>query len=77
VCLNQWADWFLERRSKPPLRSEGNHQQNLNALKFLRPVFGDVALSDITAEAIEDYVAERIRSGRRVHTRLGCSFGGR
>jgi len=51
LTFGQWADWFLERRSQPPFRSEGNHQQNLNAMKFLRLVFGDVTLSDITAEA--------------------------
>lgn len=41
LTFNQWADWFMERRSKPPFRSEGNHQQNVNALKFLRPVLGN------------------------------------
>jgi integrase len=76
LTFGQWADWFLERRSKPPFRSEGNHQQNLNAMKFLRPVFGDVALSDLTAEAIEDYLAERLRSGRRVHTKFGLQLRG-
>jgi integrase len=76
LTLGQWADWFLERRSKPPFRSEGNHQQNLNAMKFLRPVFGEVALSDLTAEAIEDYLAERLRSGRRVRTKFGLQFRG-
>jgi integrase len=76
LTFGQWADWFLERRSKPPFRSPGNHQQNLNALKFLRPVFSDVALADITAEAIEDYLAERLRSGRRVHTKRGLELRG-
>jgi len=45
-------------------------------MKFLRPVFGDVALSDLTAEAIEDYLAERLRSGRRVHTKFGLQLRG-
>jgi len=76
LTFGQWADWFLERRSKPPFRSEGNHQQNLNAMKFLKPVFGDVALSDITAEAIEDYLAQRLRSGRRVRTKKGLELRG-
>ncbi len=26
LTFNEWADWFLEKRSKPPFRSEGNHQ---------------------------------------------------
>ena len=76
LTFGQWADWFLERRSKPPFRSEGNHQQNLNAMKFLRPVFGEVALSDLTAEAIEDYLAERLRSGGRVQTKFGLQLRG-
>ena len=76
LTFGQWADWFLERRSKPPFRSDGNHQQNLNAMKFLLPVFGEVALSDITAERIEDYLAERLRSGRRVRTKRGLELRG-
>jgi hypothetical protein len=62
LTFNQWADWFLQRRSQPPFRSAGNHQQNVNALKFLRPVFGELALSEITAERVEDY---RIARGLR------------
>jgi integrase len=77
LTFNQWADWFLERRSKPPFRSAGNHQQNLNALKFLRPVFGELALSDITAEAIENYLADRLQTGRRVHTKFGLQLRGK
>jgi integrase len=45
-------------------------------MKFLRPVFGEVALSDLTAEAIEDYLAERLRSGRRVRTKFGLQLRG-
>lgn len=74
--FNQWADWFLERRSKPPFRSAANHQVNLNALKFLRPAFGELALSDITSEAVEDYLAERLKSGRRIHTKFGIQLRG-
>ncbi len=76
LTFGQWADWFLERRSKPPFRSEGNHQQNVNALKFLRPVFGDVPLSELTAEAIEEYLANRLQSGRRIRTKLGVQHRG-
>jgi integrase len=77
LTFNQWANWFLERRSTPPFRSAGNHQQNLNALKFLRPVFGERALSEITAEAVEDYLRERLQSGRRIHTKFGLQLRGR
>jgi integrase len=77
LTFNEWADWFLDRRSKPPFRSNGNHQQNLNALKFLRPVFGEIALSEITAEAIENYLADRLESGRRIHTKSGLELRGK
>jgi len=77
LTFNEWADWFLERRSKPPFRSAGNHQQNVNALKFLRPAFGNLALSEITAEAVENYLGARLQSGRRIHTKFGVQLRGR
>ena len=77
LTFNQWTDWFLERRSKPPFRSVGNHQQNMNALKFLSPVFGELSLSEITAEAVENYLAHRLESGRRIYTKLGLQLRGR
>jgi hypothetical protein len=77
LTFNQWADWFLERRSKPPFRSAGNHQQNMNALKFLRPVFGELPLSEIKSEAVEKYLGDRLRSGRRIHTKLGLQLRGK
>lgn len=76
LTFDQWADWFLERRSKPPYRSEGNHQQNLNALKFLRPVFGPTTLSEITAESIEEYLSKRLNEGRRIRTKFGTEMRG-
>jgi hypothetical protein len=74
--FNQWVDWFMERRSKPPFRSEGNHQQNVNALKFLRPFFGELALSDLITEAIEDYLRSDFQNGRRVRTKFGVELRG-
>src|SRR5207245_813066 len=77
LTFSQWADWVVERRSKPPFRSAGNHQQNVNALKSLRPVFGELALSEITAEAVENYLGDRLQSGRRIHTKFGLQLRGR
>ena len=34
-----------------------------------------MALSEITAEAIENYLADRLQSGRRIHTKLGIQLG--
>ena len=77
ISFNQWADWFLENRSKPPFRSEKTHRQNLSTLKFLRPRFGNNRLSDITPEEIEAYLMTRLNTGKRVHTKLGLQLRGR
>lgn len=77
LALNELADWFLERRSKPPFRSENTHAQNLNALKHLRPAFGELLLSDITPEAIEDYLSDRLNAKRKIQTKLGLRYGGK
>ena len=77
ITFNEWADWFLANRSKPPFCSEKTHQQNLGALKFLRPRFGKQRLSDITSEDIEAYLMKRLNTGKRVHTKLGLQVRGR
>ena len=77
ITFNQWADWFLEKRSQPPFRGEKTHLQNLGALKLLRPRFGANRLSDITPEEIESYLMTRLNTGKRVHTKLGLQLRGR
>jgi integrase len=71
LTFSEWADWFLERRSKPPYRSQSTHHQNTNAVSLLRPIFGAMPLSEITTEAIENYIINRLTEGRRAHTKLG------
>ncbi len=71
LTLDEWMDWFLEKRSKPPCRSEKTHHQNLNAAKLLRPIFGAMRLSEITPEAVEDYIETRLTEGRRINTKFG------
>ena len=71
LTFNEWVDWFLERRSKPPFRSQNTHAQNLNVLKQLRPAFGSAFLSEITPETIEDHLWRRLNSDRCVRTKLG------
>jgi integrase len=48
---------------------------NLNALKSLRPVFGETALSDITSEGVENYLTDRLQARRRIRTKLGIKLG--
>jgi len=76
LTFGEWADWFVEMRSKPPFRSEKTHLMYLNAVKFLRPVFGNTRLSDITPEAIEGYLKNRLNSGKRIRTKLGIQYCG-
>lgn len=71
LTFGEWADWFLEKRSKPPIRAEKTHQQNTNAVKLLRPLFGALLLFEITPEAIENYIERRLNEGRRIQTKLG------
>lgn len=77
LTFGEWADWFLEKRSKPPVRSEKTHEQNTNAVKFLRPVFGSLFLSEITPDAIENYLERRLNEGRRIHTKFGLVVRGK
>lgn len=71
LTFGEWADWFLEYRSKPPFRSPNTHAQNLNALKHLRPVFGDLLVSEIRPETIEAYLRSRLDADKYVRTKLG------
>jgi integrase len=76
LTFRQWAEWFLENRSRPPFRTQNTHLQNLNAVEMLRPSFGDVRLLEITPEAIEHYLRRRLSEGRRCHTKLGLQHRG-
>jgi integrase len=67
----------LERRSKPPFRAQKTHAANLNALKFLRPEFGCLRLSEITPEGIEDYLQKRLSAERRIYTKFGLVHWGK
>jgi hypothetical protein len=53
LTFDEWADFFVENYSKPPIRAEKTHEANENALKTLRPVFGPMKLGEIDATGIE------------------------
>jgi hypothetical protein len=53
LSLGQWADFFLENYSKPPVRAEKTHQVNLRVAKHLKNAFASRKLVDITADDIE------------------------
>ena len=69
--FHEWADFFLEHCSRPPLRSRKTHAANQNALKHLKPVFGVQTLSAIGAEDVEEYLRWRLRQQKQVKTQAG------
>ena len=58
LTFGEWADFFLENYSKPPIRAQKTHEANERALKTLRPVFGTCKLWDIDADEIEAHLAK-------------------
>lgn len=71
LSLEQWADFFLENYSKPPVRAEKTHQANLRVAKHLKSAFASRKLVDITADDIELYLRERLQKTVEIRTALG------
>ena len=75
MSFGEWADFFLENYSKPPLRAESTHEINMRVAKHLKPVFGVSKLVDITADKIELYLRRRLRQRIQIRTALGYREG--
>jgi hypothetical protein len=73
--FGQWADFFLENYSKPPVRTLKTHVANLRGIKHLKGSFGTCTLADVTADDIELYLQDRVRQRIRIKTRLGYKLG--
>ena len=71
LTFGEWADFFLEQYSKPPIRAEKTHIANENALKFLRPVFGEHKLAEIDATQIEVHLRNRLQQRKHVRRKSG------
>jgi integrase len=67
----QWADFFLENYSKPPVRAVKTHVTNNRCAKHLKLAFGARPIVDITADSIELYLRDRLRSRVRIRTSSG------
>ena len=76
-CLGfgQWADFFLENYSKPPVRTLKTHVANLRAIKHLKTLFATRTLANVTADDIEMYLQDRLRQRVRFKTRIGYKLG--
>jgi Phage integrase SAM-like domain len=69
--FEQWADFFLENYSKPPLRAAKTHEANERCTRHLKAAFGTRRLVDITADSIDLYLRERLRQRVRIKVKLG------
>jgi integrase len=66
-----WADFFLENYSKPPIRAEKTHEANECAGLHFKEVFGQRSVADITADDIEHYLRGRLQARVQVKTAAG------
>ena len=71
IVFKEWAEFFLENYSQPPIRTKSTHVANMNALKTLLPVFGDMKLTDIEATRIEVHLRARLKQRKKVHRKGG------
>ncbi len=73
LAFGEWADFFLENYSKPPIRAASTHEANENALKSLRPVFGPMKMTEIDATQIEIHLRNRLKHRKHVRRREGIA----
>ena len=73
ITFGEWADFFLENHSKPPIRAQATHEANENALKSLRPVFGPIKLADSDATDIEEHLRRRLQQKKKVRRKAGVA----
>jgi integrase len=76
LAFEQWADFYLENYSKPPVRAAKTHEANERCIKHLKPAFGTSRLVEITADSIDLYLRERLRQKVRVKAKLGYKLLG-
>jgi len=69
--FSEWADFFLENYSKPPVRQPGTHNANLRCLQHLMKTFATRRLIDVGPDEIEIYLRNRLRQRVKVRLREG------
>ncbi len=72
LAYGQWADFFLENYSRPPVRTEKTHATNSRCVKHLKSAFASCRLVDLTGDSIENYLRDRLR--QRVRIRSLCGY---
>ena len=69
--FGEWVDSFLENYSKPPIRAHKSHEANMRCATHLKAAFPGRRLVDISADAIEGYLRNRLRQRVRVKVARG------
>jgi len=68
ITFEEWADLFLEKFSKPPVREPKTHVAILRAPNHLKKGFATCRLVDVTADETEHYLHDRLRQGVRFNS---------
>ena len=71
LSFGEWADSFLKNYSKPPIRAIKTHEAHIRCVKHLRTAFGSRKLADLTADAIEQYLRDRLDQRVRIRFKGG------
>jgi hypothetical protein len=71
LFFRDWAAFFMENYSKPPIRAVKTHEANERAMKHLQTAFGSWRLVDMSADGIEQYLRNRLKKRACVKTKEG------
>jgi integrase len=72
LSFGEWADFFLENYSKPPVRQPGTHSANIRCVQHLKTAFATRRVIEVGPDEIELYLRERLR--QRVKVRLSKGY---
>lgn len=71
MLFQDWAGFFLENYSKPPIREPRTDEANRTAMKHLLDTFSGKPLASLTADEIELFLRARLRQRVRCKAKDG------
>jgi len=75
LTFAEWAEFFLENYSKPPMRMPKTHAANMRAMKHLKAAFGSRNLASVSADDVEIYLRRRLQQRVKWKTGSGVIEG--
>jgi hypothetical protein len=70
LSFGEWSDSFLKNFWKPPIRAAKTHEVNIR-VTYLKAAFVGRKLVELTADAIEEYLRDRLEQRVRVRFKGG------